>query len=300
MAGAASDLEVVTFGGEPVEVQVLPAVGARLHRLRAFGHDLLRTPDSAATHAADPFFWGAYVMAPWANRITAGPTMAGERTVDLPAGFPDGTAIHGQVAAMAWTRGDDGAFRVRMGGDGWPWQYEVALSVTVAAARVRLDLALTNLGEVTMPGGIGLHPWFLGPLELAVAGERVVPSNLDPTAIDEPVGGTLDLRSLGAVPPDLDATWLGVASPAVEIRWPALGLEATMRTMSARGVCVAVASPSAISAVAIEPQTHGPWGLHRFLANEPWGLRPLAPGGQLDLSIELDIRRFGRPAVPAA
>jgi galactose mutarotase-like enzyme len=29
----------------PIEVVVVPEAGARLHRLRAFGEDLLRTPD---------------------------------------------------------------------------------------------------------------------------------------------------------------------------------------------------------------------------------------------------------------
>ena len=81
--------EVVIADG-PLEVVVLPEAGARLHRLRAFGHDVLRTPDDPATHLGDPFFWGAYVMAPWCNRIEARPTAVGSRQVDLASTSPTG------------------------------------------------------------------------------------------------------------------------------------------------------------------------------------------------------------------
>ena len=116
--------EVVIADG-PLEVVVLPEAGARLHRVRAFGHDIILTPDDPATHLADPFFWGSYVMAPWCNRIEARPTAIGSRTVDLASNFPDGSAIHGQVYLRPWTRADDGSFVVSGGGDGWPWTYDV-------------------------------------------------------------------------------------------------------------------------------------------------------------------------------
>ena len=49
----------VRIGGERLEVVVLPGLGARLHRLRAFGHDLLLSPDDLATYERDPFMWGS-------------------------------------------------------------------------------------------------------------------------------------------------------------------------------------------------------------------------------------------------
>ena len=62
------------LGDGPLEAVLLPEAGARLHRLRAFGHDLLRTPSDADDHLREPFFWGGYVMAPWCNRLAAGTT----------------------------------------------------------------------------------------------------------------------------------------------------------------------------------------------------------------------------------
>jgi galactose mutarotase-like enzyme len=125
-------VEKLTLSDGTIEVVVLPDVGARLHRLRAFGHDLLRTPEDVAEHVRDPFFWGAYVMAPWCNRIAAGPVFVGSQRIALSSNFPDGSAIHGQVYARRWDRHRDGTLRVSGGGDGWPWAYEVALRIEVA------------------------------------------------------------------------------------------------------------------------------------------------------------------------
>jgi len=290
MAGSPGASGLLVIGGDPVEVQVLPAIGARLHRIRAFGRDLLSTPASIDTHAADPYFWGGYVMAPWCNRIAPQAVTVGKRTVRPAPSFPDGTAIHGQVAAVPWTRRADGVLAVRGGGDGWPWPYEVTQEVVVTGASVRMTLRLTNLADDEMPAGIGLHPWFIGPLELAVASASVVP-NVDPAAGPEPATGRRDLRAPQLVPLGLDDTWLDVGDPAVELRWPRLGLEATVRLGSDAPPCVAVASPEGAGAVAVEPQTHAPWGLARYLAGDRRGLRALAPGGTLELSITLDIRR---------
>ena len=54
-------MEARTYSSAALEAIVLPEAGARLHRLRAFGHDLLRTPHEPAIHQADPFFWGAFI-----------------------------------------------------------------------------------------------------------------------------------------------------------------------------------------------------------------------------------------------
>ena len=285
--------EILTLGGAPLEVQFIPALGGRLHRLRAFGVDLLRTPSSTAAHVTDPYFWGGYVMAPWCNRVGTGPRLVGGRTVDLAPGFPDGTAIHGQVATVPWIQLDNGTLAVHGGGSGWPWAYEVTQRVSVAGSTLALDLAVTNRSDAVMPAGLGLHPWFVTPIEIAVAARRVVPMNTDPAAGAEAVAGRYDLRRLGNPPDDLDGTWLDLDDPAVRLSWPDRGLEATLRARSSAAIAVAVATPSGAGAVAIEPQTHAPWGLRRFVAGDPDGLVALEPGASLKLAIEIQFRRAG-------
>jgi aldose 1-epimerase len=284
---------LLTIANGPITVELLPEVGARLHRLRAFGQDLLRTPDDPAVHLQDPFGWGAYVMAPWCNRIAAHPTRIGDDLVALAANFPDGSAIHGQMVSAPWHVREDGTLWARGGGDGWPWPYESTLRITVAGAVVGIEQSLTNLATTPMPAGLGLHPWFRRPLEARIDAGQVLRSNTDPGAAVEPVAGQLDLRAMGALPDDLDGTWLDLGDPAVELRWPAFGITATMRARSDADLCVVAASPGALDAVAIEPQTHLPQGLRRFQAGEALGLVALAPGATMRLTTELGFRRSG-------
>jgi aldose 1-epimerase len=269
-----------------IEAEVLPEVGARLHRLRAFGVDLLRTPADAARHRADPILWGAYPMAPWCNRLGAGSVRVGRRVVTVEPNFRDGTAIHGQVFAATWRESADGAFAVAGGGDWWPWPYAVTQEIGFATATLRIALRLTNLADDPMPAGLGHHPWFVRPVEVAIGAAAVHPTNLEHRAAAEPVAGRFDLRALGDLPIGLDATWTDLGEPPIELHWPAHGLRATL-TFDAPSRCVAVASAADVDAVAVEPQTHAPFGLRRLLAGEPDPLRLLDPGASLALSIEL-------------
>lgn len=284
-------LQIVTVTGGEIEVDLLPDLGARLHRLRAFGHDLLRTPDDLSAHVRDPFRWGAYVMAPWCNRIAASPVVVeGQRLALLP-NFEDGTAIHGQVHSAPWQDEAAGTFAVRGGGDAWPWPYECRLGVAAERSVLTIDLALANLAPTPMPAGIGWHPWFRGPLEVQIDAERAIASNIDPDAPIEAVAGPLDLRSLGPMPPDLDAAWADPGDPAVELKWPDLGVAATLRAHSEGGLWIVAASPAALEAVAVEPQNHAPYGLARLLRGDAGGMQLLAAGATTRLVIELAFSR---------
>jgi aldose 1-epimerase len=293
---------LVTVADGDIEVQVLPEVGARLHRLRVAGRDLLRTPPDVDAHAREPIFWGSYVMAPWCNRMEGGTRVSvGSRVVEPAPNFPDGTAIHGQVFARPWQHDGEGSFAMRAGGDGWPWEYEVRQRIRVPPGEDRLHLEhrLTNRSDEAMPAGIGIHPWFLRPLRIAIAAERVYAANTAPEREPVPVSGPFDLRRMRDVPDDLDGCWAEVGDPAVSLRWPAVGLAATLRARvrlggggAAPAVHIVVASPSHLDAVGVEPQTNAPGGLRRLLDGAPGGLVMLGPGEALGLDVELGFARL--------
>lgn len=287
-------MDVVRLASGALEVDVLPDAGARIHRLQFEGEDVLRTPISLEMHRADPFFWGAYVMAPWANRIAAGRYEVAGRTVELEATFRDGTAIHGQVHTRPWRQVADGAFKVEAGGGGWPWAFVVRSELDVADARLDLRLKLTNRADGPMPAGLGLHPWFRRPLEASLRAERVFERLDESPREPAPVSGAHDLRARGRLPLNLDAAWTDLSSPPVELSWPATGLSAVMTTSPEASVLVA-ASPAELDAVAIEPQTHAPNGLRRLLNGEPGALALLEPGASLELGISLAFERLRQP-----
>ena len=284
-------VEEVRFASDELEVVVLPGLGCRLHRLRAFGTDLLRTPPDPAVHADDPFFWGAYVMAPWTNRATAKPMVVADRTVDLPANFPDGTAIHGQVFLAPWRRTDAGGFAVERAGAGWPWAYSMTADVSVDGPSLRLRYRLHNASDAPMPAGIGLHPWWVRPVEVTLAARAVHPRNGDVAAEHVAASGSWALD--GRQPRrGLDATWLDIDPAEVRLGWPEAGISATLRaTTDGEGPHVAIATPDDPNAVAVEPVTHHPWALDRRARHLSGGIRLLEPGRSLLLELELAVRR---------
>jgi len=283
-------MKQVSLKSAAVEVDILPEVGARLHRLRAFGRDILRAPANPEEHIRDPFFWGGYTMAPWCGRVDAGPVKVANRQLALRSNFRDGSAIHGQVYAVPWEVLDEGRFRVRGGGDAWPWPYEVTLQVGLEDTSVRLDYALTNSSDEPMPAGLGIHPWFLRPLRVAVRATGVYSPNWATPVRAVQVAGPFDLREVREMPPDLDATWTELADPPVELEWPAAGVRSTMRA-AAESLVIVAASPGDVDAVAIEPQTHAPQGLRRLADGEPDAMTLLDPGTSFRLSVELSFER---------
>jgi aldose 1-epimerase len=275
----------VRFASGELEVEVLPERGARLHRVRAYGHDVLRTPPSLATYDADPFFWGGYPMAPWCNRVAPGKVVVGERTIRLASNFPDGTSIHGLLVRRRWRRAADGSFRAGGQRGGWPWRYDARVSYAVAGSSLRAALSVTNRDDAPMPVGLGFHPWFRRPLEIEVPAAAVFARNsLEPVG-PEPVTDRLDLRTLRLVPDGLDGTWAGPAG-RISLRWPGLGIAARL-TIESSTPYLAVASPPGLEAVAVEPQSHAPAGLARLAAGLPGGLELLEPGDSRTLGFEL-------------
>ncbi len=297
MSLSGSPLETAVLASSAVELTVLPQRGARLHRLRVDGHDVLRTPSDARSYDDEPFFWGAFVMAPWCNRLTAEPAPFRGRRVDLPANFRDGSAIHGQVYERAWSVDGEGAYSISAGGNGWPWLYRVGLRLRVLAERtLRIEQSLTNISDEPMPGGVGIHPWFRSPVQVAVNGGAVHPTNSDRVPA-EPAAGRLDLRQPRELPDGIDGAWTELAEPAAELRWPQFDLRAVMRVEGRQRYIVA-ASPPDVDAVAIEPQTHAAFGLSRLLRGEGGGLTLIEPGEQLQLITELEfIRGAGGPSI---
>jgi aldose 1-epimerase len=281
-------IEQLKFASDDVEVVVLPELGARIHSLRFRGIELLRTPATLEQHRADPFFWGAYVMAPWCNRIAPGLTKVGERFVDLPSNFTDGSAIHGQVYIAPWQReGDDLVFTG--GSEGWPWRYGAMLRISVKGSTVRIEQSLENLDQSPMPGGIGVHPWFAGQPLVAIHSGLVYSPNSNTPAKPADVAGDLDLELLGPMAVGVDATWPVAASGLVaELHWPDTGTHVEVHVESDAAFVVA-ANPGNRDAIALETQTHAPQGLRRLSNREPGALAMVAPDTSLRLTTELRI-----------
>ena len=142
---------------------LLPASGGAIGALRHDGRDVLRP---APTGAHDPLETGCFPLIPYANRIAHGRFEFAGREHRLPLNFGDHPhSLHGLGWQAAWTVTETGADHATLahthdGGAGWPWAYRAEQRFGLTADEMRVELAITNIADVPMPAGLGLHPYF--------------------------------------------------------------------------------------------------------------------------------------------
>ena len=271
------------LSADGVEVEVLPAVGGRVGRLRVDGWDLVVRDGPTAID------WGCYVMAPWAGRLRDGRLEWRGGTWQLPPTLPP-HAIHGTLLDVPWTvvGGRDGGPSCALAaelGEPWPFGGRVEQWISVAPDRLRLAVRVAAADQA-MPVIVGWHPWFVrrlvpadgrvapGPLELAFeAGAMLV---ADPPGI--PSGPRVPVPA-----GPWDDTFVDVAGPPV-VRWPG-ALELSLHAPEAVAWVVFTERDAGIC---VEPQTGAPNGLN----GGPLGDPPvLEPGQALEASFEIRWHR---------
>ncbi len=285
-------MEIQRLQNGDLLLELLPEAGGRIHRLRAFGHDILRTPDDPAQHLREPFFWGSFPLVPWSNRIPEGRLTFLGRQVRLPINYED-SAIHGEAYVRPWAVDGEGSLRFDGGDFDFPWPYLARQQFRVEGASLSLLLEVTNVGDASMPAGLGIHPWFdaHSPLSLQVPATLAYPlEKMIPSGDPAPVTGQLDLRVLRPVPWGLDNLWTGLTSDAAHLVWPERRLRCRLGWTSAADHFV-VASFERFTAVAAEPVTHATDGPHRLETGQPGAIDVLAAGQTLSVTYTFSFER---------
>lgn len=146
------------------QARLLPDRGAAMARLTWRGRDILAPlPEGADPNAS---FAGAFLMAPWTNRLDQGRIAVDGTAWCLAVNRPqDRTAIHGLLRDRAWTvEGSDASGAVlALALDAPPFRCVARLTVGLSAEGLALALSLTAQGDRPQPLGIGWHPWFARP-----------------------------------------------------------------------------------------------------------------------------------------
>ena len=251
---------------------LLPAQGGAFARLAWRGTDVLvPLPEGADPNAGGA---GAFVMAPWANRLDAGRVGGfGRVPVNRRA---EGTAIHGLLRERPWTLLAAAPDRVELAQAGaaesLPWRWRARLAIRLGTA-VEIALGIENAGDAPMVFGSGWHPFFLHPpgtrLRFAARRRCTTDARMLPTALLPTTG------LAGAVPAGLDTAFEGWDGQA-EIQRPDLILRLAAHGAWARGL--QVFHPPGRGFLCVEPVSHLPDAVNR-----PWlgAMDVLAPGERL-------------------
>jgi aldose 1-epimerase len=277
---------------DSISLEVLPEYGGRIHRLRAFGHDVLRTPSAIEGHLPTDdyplahFYWGSYPLIPWVNRIPYGRLTFRGKTHELPLNL-EHYAIHGEAYMRAWIQVDDGRL-VFSGGGGltpYPWRYSAEQLFEIDGETVTITITLRNDSGIEMPGGIGIHPWFRADIPLLVALPASLAYPVDtciPNGDPGPVEGRLDRRLISPVPWGTDDLWTGLTDDHIVLVWPTLGVSLSYG-FSAAADHVVMAAFEEVAAVAIEPVTHAADGYRLLDQKKKGAIGVIQPGSSLEL-----------------
>ena len=139
-----------------------PEVGGAIGALTRDGVDILRRMPEGSTDVLEA---ACFPLTPYANRIAGGVFTFEGREIALPvqpAFAPH--ALHGDGWLRAWmveAQDEESATLIhRHVPDAWPWAYEARQTFRLTDAGLSVALSMTNLSDLPMPAGLGLHPYF--------------------------------------------------------------------------------------------------------------------------------------------
>jgi aldose 1-epimerase len=256
---------------------------------------------------------GIPILFPFPGRIR-GTTFTWEgKTYTIPAGDAHGNAIHGFVHTRPWRilekeqRKVIGQFHASVDDpsvlEQWPADFRITASYDLSGGLLRMNYLVENPGDVPLPCGLGLHPYFHVPLlngaannclVLLPGSERWVLDNMLPTGVREPIREQKQYQagvSFGSL--HLDDVFTGLQFSeegrcSGHIYDPAAKLAVTISFCNAFRECV-VFTPPHREAICIEPYTCVPNAAELTAQGIDAGLRILPPGESFTASMEITL-----------
>jgi aldose 1-epimerase len=274
------------------EVLVEPKCGGGIGAWRRHGRHVLRPAPVAVT---DPLQLASFPLVPFSNRIAYGRFQHAGRPVQLARNWArDPHTIHGFGWTSPWRilgcTDCTASLELEYGAGDWPWNFRANQRISLESDVLDVSIALTNLSPDPMPAGLGHHPCFPRPPGTVL--ETVTRSvwMTDATGLPEHcVPVPMAWRFQGDLPLDgqaLDYVFTGWNRLAM-LRWPD-GASVRM-TASAPADFLVVYSPLEQELVCLEPVTHMTDAVNRPESPGVTGLRLLAPGETLRLTMRLEF-----------
>lgn len=248
------------------------------------------------TPSLPPFKAGCFALIPFANRIADGRFSFEGKNYAIPVNNPaEGMAIHGFSRGCLWQVTSGGNATLILEQDfeqsGIPWRYHARQEIDLSERGVTISLTVRNDGEIAMPFGIGLHPWFhktprttltftsAGVLGRDARGLPVMPARPEP-AFDSDAPA-----ALGSLP-SFDGFFREWEPRRARLERPEDGLTIAL---SAEGAFrhLQVYVPDDRPVVCAEPVSHAPDAINRPALGAGCAMQVLAPGASLSGAMTL-------------
>jgi len=290
-------------------LQVAPGVGASVFTLQARDggnwHDVLRAAPAEALEQRNPSPFSSFTLAPFSNRIRDARFTFQGHDYQLRPTSSDGNTQHGDVRGRPWTvvQTDEQRLECRIdtrdfSDFNYPFPFVLSVVYRLDGNDLHTELALTNTGDMAMPAGFGLHPYFSrfvvgsGEVQLSfkVSGLYETDDTFIPNGGMKPIPDTLDFstpRSAGEQSLNhLYGGWGGRAT----LDWPNSGLRVEMACDPVFSHLVVFTAPD--GSLAVEPVTHATDGFNLIAKDvEGTGVRVLEPGETMAGTVTLSVRQ---------
>ncbi len=158
-------LRTITIDDGHAQVVIVPALGGGLARYDWRGSGgfvpvFRRCEDPVG---AGPFDLACNLLVPWSNRISGGGFSFQGHFHPLEPNLPgEPFPIHGNGFQQHWTVDDIKAASARLSLDSHgpgPFRYQAHVDYILHEGNLTISLSVTNEAELTLPFGLGLHPW---------------------------------------------------------------------------------------------------------------------------------------------
>ncbi len=284
-------MTLLSLRAERLAVDLAPHAGGSIAGFRVDGADILRPMAAADLASGTGNNAAAYPLVPFSNRIANGRLVFGGEEIRLESNWPNVRhPMHGYGWSAPWTveRSDSRSAEIvceHDGRGGWPFRYRARQSYRLEAQELVVGMSLENLEPRAVPGGLGLHPFFVRDPDSEIffhadaawlADHEVLPTGRTtvPDAWDFSHGRRPDDVALDNCFDD----WDGEAS----IVWPARQLRLQLQTSEPFRHLV-VYTPPGRPFFCVEPVS---------LANGAIGKTRVEPGATLAGSISFKISHF--------
>jgi aldose 1-epimerase len=293
-----------------VTARILPSVGFNCIGFTCRELEVVYPPPDAASLKTRPSGFGVPILFPFPNRIENGLFTFDGMTVQLDVPQAGPHAIHGFVLDKEWevvdssASNDDGAWvmgKVRSQDlpeitRQFPFPFELIATYRLKEEVLILEIEGRNVGNRTMPAGLGTHPYFPLPLtdggrrgecSLKVPAQKYWPLREDciPTGVSAEVQGKYDLRSTRPIGEETyDDVWTDVVGAngwsACEYEDPSAGAQIRIEADAAFREWVTYAPPDK-AVICFEPYTCTTNAVNLDTREIDGGLVRLSPGESL-------------------
>jgi aldose 1-epimerase len=292
---------VVQLEAGEMSVGLVPGIGGSVSYFRFAGSDMMRPLSDELRVAGNVLGVAMFPMTPYANRIGGNAFTFEGRTYRVEANNPpEKFNVHGTGWHRPWTVAEQSGSGALLGLEvidaGAAYAYRATQRFTVRGDGMDVEMTITNAGDVAMPFGFGLHPWF----------ERDADTTLQFCAnrfyLEEPEGVSGDPITM---PPELDFSaaralpggwrnndfggWDGVAM----IAYPDRGLGLRMRADKVFGHLMVYADPTK-TYFCVEPQTNASGAFDRpdGFTDPAEGVIVLQPGESAAGRVQFEVTRL--------